>query len=180
MSACADALTLGRLLTALIFPWSVVRGGCFPLALFALAAASDFIDGRLARRARIPTRHGAVLDTLADVAFVLAGTVSGSVVGLTTWAVPASIVLSAGSYALASVRLTAGAPHPELARSTVGHAAGVCNYVCVGVVTGALALPGPIWPGILTTVAFGTVLVNVAAVTLRLLERPLGARSMVG
>jgi phosphatidylglycerophosphate synthase len=171
VSAWADALTLGRLLAAVVLPVLLRRGGSLPLVVFAMAALSDFVDGRLARRAARPTRHGAVLDNVADVAFVLAGTITTAVAGLTSWAVPVSIALSAGSYAAASARLTAGASAPRLARSTLGHAAGVCNYACVGLAAGAIATPGAFWPSVLAVGDAATVLVNVAAVTARWTNR---------
>src|SRR5512145_2187196 len=94
-SVAADVLGVVRLLLALAFPAVLARalGGAapaLPLALFTLAAASDFFDGILARRAGRPTRHGAVLDTVADVAFVLAATGAAAALGLVPTAVPAA------------------------------------------------------------------------------------------
>ena len=167
MSVWADALSLGRLLAAGALPMLIRRGGVLPLVVFGLAALSDFVDGRIARRAARPTRHGAVLDNVADVAFVLAGTLTTATAGLTAWAVPAAIALSVGSYAAASLRLTSAASTPRLARSNLGHAAGVCNYACVGLAVGALAVPGPLWRVILPASDAVTVAVNLAAVASR-------------
>ena len=50
----ADGLSLARLLAAPLFAASLAAGGWLSLGLFVLAAASDFADGRLARR-RAPT-----------------------------------------------------------------------------------------------------------------------------
>jgi phosphatidylglycerophosphate synthase len=155
----------------MVLPAVLRRGGVWPLVVFGIAAASDFVDGRIARRAARPTRHGAVLDNVADVAFVLAGTTTTAVAGLTAWAVPVAIALSVGSYAAASFRLTAGDPTPRLARSNLGHAAGVCNYACVGLAAGALAIPGPRWHGILAVSDATTVTVNLAAVAARWMRR---------
>lgn len=172
MSVLADILSLGRLLAAIVLPALLRRGGALPLVVFGLAAATDFVDGRIARRAARPTRHGAVLDNVADVAFVLTGTITTATLGLTTWAVPLAIALSVGSYAAASLRLTAGASTPRLARSSLGHAAGVCNYACVGLAAGALAVPGPAWRGILAVGDAATVTVNLAAVAVRWVRKP--------
>jgi cardiolipin synthase len=50
----------------------------------AAAAASDFVDGRLARRLG-PSRTGVVLDPVADKLFMLAGFLTVAHHGLLTW-----------------------------------------------------------------------------------------------
>ncbi len=82
-----------------------------------------------------------------------------------------SVALSAGGYAVASVRLDRSEDGSRLARSTVGHAAGVVNYVLAGLVSGALALPGPWWTTVLLVGSLATVAINLAAVVARLLPR---------
>jgi len=134
VTALADGLSVGRLLLAAALPWALVRGGWLPPLLFVVAAASDYVDGPLARRAGRASSYGGVLDNVADVAFVLAGTGTAAWLGLVSWATPAAIACSSGSYALASRRLSRGTEAPQLARSRLGHWAGVCNYACVGVV----------------------------------------------
>jgi phosphatidylglycerophosphate synthase len=176
-SVVADVLGVVRLLVALAFPATLARalaGGTpgLPLALFTLAAASDFFDGILARRAGRPTRHGAVLDTVADVAFVLAGTGAGAALGLVPTAVPAAIAVSVAGYALASMGTTSQGGELRLARSRVGHWGGVCNYALTGLIAGAAWLPGPAWAKILAAASLGVVGVNLAAV----LERMVPAR----
>src|SRR5262249_61065204 len=91
-----------------------------------------------------PSRFGGGLDWVAEVVFVLAATVAGAVLGRCPWLVPASIVASVVGYAIHSVRLSTAARAPELARSTIGHWAGVANYVLVGLSTGPGALPSPL------------------------------------
>jgi phosphatidylglycerophosphate synthase len=173
----ADALGVVRLVVALGFPSALARaaaapaGGWTPLALFLLAAATDFLDGRVARRAGRPTPHGAVLDIVADVAFVLAGTGTGAALGLVSWAVPVAIVLAIGSYAAASLSQSA------LARSRAGHAAGVANYALVGLVGGSVALPGRAWPWILGLGGAGVAGLNLAAVLERVVQGVRRARA---
>jgi phosphatidylglycerophosphate synthase len=165
VAAAADALSAFRLVAAAGLPWAFAAGGAVPLALVALAAATDYLDGPLARRAGRATRYGAILDNVADVTFVLSATGSAAAAGVLSWAVPASIALSAGTYAAASARLaTPGGP--VLARSRLGHAAGVANYLCAGAAAVAVALPA--WPPALgATVAALTVALNVGAVLAR-------------
>ena len=176
MPAAADALGVVRLGAAAMFPGALARalggeGRWLPAVLFAVAAVSDFFDGVLARRGPGPTRHGAVLDNLADVAFVLAGTVAGATRGLVPWAVPVAIAVAFAAYAAVSVR------GRQAARSAPGHAAGVLNYALVGLLAGAAVLPGRAWAPLLGAGGWIVVGVNLAAVLSRLRLGPQGAPS---
>jgi phosphatidylglycerophosphate synthase len=173
----ADALGAARLVAAAALPGTITHaaaagdGRHAPLVLFALAAATDFVDGIVARRATGgPTRHGAVLDNVADVAFVLAGTGTAAVLGLVSPAVPAAIVLSVGAYAVASARRSAAAASVSLARSRLGHAAGVVNYAVTGVIALALAFPGR-FAAPLQLASIAAVATNLAAVLARVVRR---------
>ena len=165
----ADALSAARLLLAGVMPWLLARGGPLALGAWCLAAASDWIDGRLARRTGTASLRGAVLDNVADIAFVLGGLSTAAILGLVPWLVPGSIALSAGAYAVASRR--APPSGGGLARSRLGHWGGVLNYVCLGVVAGRVAWPGAWWEAPLGLTALATAAVNLAAVTLRLTAR---------
>jgi len=161
----ADALGLVRLLAAVMLPAALLGqpGSWRPFWLFAVAALSDWLDGRVARR-RGPTRHGAVLDNVADIAFVLAGTLTGAFLGRVPRAVPAAIAVAFAVYAVVSLRASVGHGSWRLARSRTGHAAGVLNYAVTGLLTGATALPGPVWTPILGVGSAVVIAVNVAAV----------------
>lgn len=65
-----NALSLSRLVFAAAFP--AVNGPGPRLALVALASASDWLDGFLARRGDTISRGGALLDPVTDRVFVLA------------------------------------------------------------------------------------------------------------
>src|SRR4029453_893884 len=125
----ADALSGMRLLLAAVMPWLLARGGVLPLAVWCLAAASDYVDGRLARRRGTTSLRGAVLDNVADITFVLVGLTGAAALGLIPWVVPLSIALSAGLYAVASMRSHAGGAPP---RRRVGHWGGGFKYACAG------------------------------------------------
>ena len=162
----ADVLSGMRLLLAAAMPWLLPRGGVWPLVVWSLAALSDYVDGPIARRRGATSLRGAVLDNVADVAFVLVGLGTAGALGLIPWAVPASIGLSAGAYAAASLRRSPSGA--QLARSRLGHWAGVFNYACLGLVTGAVAWPSAAWPAVLTAASAVTAGANLAAVVLRL------------
>lgn len=65
-----NIISLARLPLAVLFVLAGTTGQ--RLTLLAIAAASDLIDGWLARRFGRTTRSGALLDPVADKAFVLA------------------------------------------------------------------------------------------------------------
>jgi hypothetical protein len=66
---------------------------------------------------------------------------------------------------------------PVRAYSTIGHAAGVCNYSLVGLYAGSIALPHELWIRILGLCAAVVVLLNLGAVALRWLP---GLRARAG
>jgi cardiolipin synthase (CMP-forming) len=91
--------TLPNLLSALrlasvpVFVWLFLSGrenGA--VVLFAVAAATDFFDGYLARRTDSVTRLGQVLDPLADRVFVVALAVALVAEGTLWWWLALSIV----------------------------------------------------------------------------------------
>src|SRR5262249_15797928 len=149
--------------------WLLVRGGMLPLAIWCLAAASDFFDGRMARRYGTSSPRGAVLDNVADVSFVLGGLATAAALGLVSWVTPASISLSVAPYVLASARSARAGAGFSLARSRLGHWAGVANYLCLGAVAAAVAWPSPRLIPMVGTVALATAGCNVAAVAARLI-----------
>ncbi len=151
-----------------MFAVTLAPGAWTPLVAFAIAAASDYVDGPLARRAGGPTRYGVLLDAGADVAFVVTALAAGAAQGRIARAVPVAVVCAAAPYLVATARRTrvTGAPSP--AYSAVGHAAGVCNYALVGVLAGSVALPAPWWTAVLAASSGIVLALNVTAVLMRL------------
>lgn len=80
--SAADLLTAVRLPLAAAF--LVVADHGWQLAIVATAAASDFLDGRVARRYG-PSRVGVVLDPVADKLFMLCAFLAVANHGLLTW-----------------------------------------------------------------------------------------------
>ena len=111
----ADLLSALRLVLAMALPFALQRGGPLAAGLWVLAAASDYLDGPLARRGRA-TRYGGVLDVGADVAFVLGGLATAAWLGLVPWLVPGAVALAVVDYARASFEASRGIVAPALAR----------------------------------------------------------------
>jgi phosphatidylglycerophosphate synthase len=173
VAAVADALGLARLAAAALAPGALAnaldgtRSVWTPLALFGVAATSDFLDGRLARAAGRSTRHGAALDNAADIAFVLAATGAGAAHGLVSWAAPAAIATAFAAYVIASLTSAAAGAPRRRARSRIGHAGGVLNYTLAGLIAGAVAIPNDAWHVILAAASVLVIAVNLAAVLAR-------------
>ena len=157
-----------RVVLAIVYAASL-RDGCKrPLIAFVFAVLFDYLDGPLARRAGPPTRYGTLLDSGADVVFVLAATGAGAATGRLSWIVPIAIAASATPYLVATLRrVRADDPSPR-AYSAVGHAAGVCNYALAGLLAGSAALPSSAWPSLLAGASAVVVFLNLTAVAQRL------------
>jgi CDP-diacylglycerol---glycerol-3-phosphate 3-phosphatidyltransferase len=78
----ADVVTALRLPLAALFPF--VHRPAWQLVIVCVAAASDFVDGILARRVG-SSRVGAVLDPVADKVFAAAAFLTLAGRGLLTW-----------------------------------------------------------------------------------------------
>jgi CDP-diacylglycerol--glycerol-3-phosphate 3-phosphatidyltransferase/cardiolipin synthase len=76
-----NVLSISRVLLAVLF---VPAGPVARILLVCLAAASDFLDGWLARRTQTATRWGALLDPITDRLFVLVAIVTYVVNGQLT------------------------------------------------------------------------------------------------
>ena len=80
MAAQSSLLTLPNIISssrlALAVGFVAVDAMPVRLALLGIASLTDFLDGWLARRARITSKFGALLDPVADRFFVLAVVVS--------------------------------------------------------------------------------------------------------
>jgi phosphatidylglycerophosphate synthase len=125
----ANALTLSRFGMAgvwiLLYGAHDPGGGAMAIAIVAAAAATDFIDGRIARRLGASSAAGRWLDSAADVVFVLSALGCFTAAGATPVYIPILIAISFGQYAIDSVLI---APGRGPIRSRLGHYGGVINY----------------------------------------------------
>ena len=119
--------------------------GRLALALVAIVAAgSDFIDGRVARRLGVASGSGRWLDGIADVTFVLAALFCEAAAGAIPFYIPILIAVSFSQYAIDSVVI--GQPATGPIKSRLGHWGGIINYALV--ITLAIAPPAAL-PGTL-------------------------------
>ncbi|HTR63469.1 MAG TPA: CDP-alcohol phosphatidyltransferase family protein [Candidatus Binataceae bacterium] len=140
VSGAPNALTLSRFVLAamwILLANSAPDNRAAFAAIAIVAAATDFIDGRMARRLGVARESGGWLDSVADVTFVLAALGCYATAHELPWAIPVLIAISFGQYALDSLWLhRAGAP----VRSRLGHWGGIINYALV--IAMALGEPG--------------------------------------
>jgi phosphatidylglycerophosphate synthase len=156
----ANAITLMRIALTPLFLLGVARAhagasGWPAAALFAAIAASDFIDGRIARRYGAASRVGRVLDHAADIGFLLFALGLYVRLAIAPWWVPTAIGASFAVYVIDSLRRSGA--QPTLLGSRIGHAGGVMNFVLVGVLVGNETvglhwLPGWVLPGLFALV----------------------------
>jgi phosphatidylglycerophosphate synthase len=127
-----NALSSLRFALAAIWVELATRGyqGRAAFATIAiLAAGSDFIDGRIARRLGTASGSGRWLDAIADVTFVLAAILCASWAGEIPFYIPILIATSFSQYMIDSVVL--GEPAAGPIKSRLGHWGGIVNYALV-------------------------------------------------
>lgn len=114
------------------------------LGVIALGgAASDFLDGRIARWTHSASRFGRWLDSVADIVFVLTALSCETWAGVIPVYLPALVAASFTQYVADSV-LIRGSAIPV--KSRLGHWGGIFNYIIVVVLAWA---PPPRLPGTL-------------------------------
>lgn len=90
----ADRIAIVRAIAVVPIMWAIaVDQKVVALSMFALAAASDAVDGAIARRSHDTSPRGALLDPLADKILVVGTLVALTVVG-TGWPVTVVTVLT--------------------------------------------------------------------------------------
>ncbi len=151
----ANGLTAIRVVLIPGMVVAVARGLVGPgFVIFWLAVATDWVDGRVARRRGEDSRLGGVLDHTTDALFVSSGLAAYAAQGVVPAILPALVLLAFVQYALDS-RVLAGR---ALRTSLVGRTNGIAYYVLLGVpvVRDALALG---WPPAGLVVGLGWLLV---------------------
>jgi CDP-diacylglycerol--glycerol-3-phosphate 3-phosphatidyltransferase len=142
-----NALTLSRLfMVPVVVALLLARVDGWAVAIFVLAAATDFLDGRLARRAG-PTRLGQILDPVADRLMLSSVAVVLAVRGLLpVWAV--AILVGRDLLALVG-SLVVGS---KIQVNRVGKAA---TALLMGAVAFVVIIPGTVVGEIMFYTGFG-------------------------
>lgn len=133
----ANAVTLSRLLLVAPFLLAVTGAagtpGWLAAPLFLLIAASDVVDGRVARRLGTTSVRGRLFDHAADLCFVLAALTSYAWRGSISWAAPVAVAAAFGLYLAEFLRARGGRTRVPVTANRLGHLGGVCNYIVIGV-----------------------------------------------
>ena len=160
-----NALSLSRLfMVPVVVALLLARADGLAAAFFVLAAATDFLDGRIARRAG-PTRLGQIIDPLADRLMLSSVAVVLAVRGLLpTWAV--ALLVARDLSALVG-SLVVGS---KIRVNRVGKAA---TALLMGAIALVVLIPGTVVGEIIFYAGFG---LSIAAglMYLRSLRRVLG------
>lgn len=102
----ANALTTIRLL--LVIPYAVLvarsdaRSGLLALLVFAIAVATDALDGPMARRRGEVSAFGGTYDHASDFLFVSAGLAGGAWRGAFPWLLPMVVAVAFAQYTIDS------------------------------------------------------------------------------
>jgi CDP-diacylglycerol---glycerol-3-phosphate 3-phosphatidyltransferase len=156
-----NALTLVRMLLVPVVVAGLLvetrSGSVIAAAVFALAAASDVLDGRLARSRKTVTTFGKVMDPVADKLLIIAALVA--LVSLDRLAVWIAVVITVRELAVTGLRVAAGAQGYLIPASSFGKAKTVLQVVAVFSLIAAPD-PGAAWIDVLLGAA---VVVTVAS-----------------
>jgi phosphatidylglycerophosphate synthase len=130
LTQCANLVSGSRFILACIWV-AVFFEHPHSLILRAIAmggAASDLLDGRIARWTQSASRFGRWMDNAADIVFILTIFSCAAYAGIIPAYLPALVAASFAQYAADSL-LIRGSSVPV--KSRLGHWAGVFNYIFV-------------------------------------------------
>lgn len=116
------------------------------IGLFGLIAATDLLDGWLARRLQQVSGLGRWLDHLCDVGFILTALGFFVTRAVVPWWLPVSIAWAFSLYVVKSWYWRTARPLPSLLGSRLGHVGGVLYFAVVGLVTVQWCTGGSLLP----------------------------------
>jgi len=142
-----NLITLGRIFLVPVFLFAILTrlpyGGLLAAAVFIIAAASDGVDGYLARRNREVTTLGKFLDPLADKLLVSAALIAlVELRHITTWV---AMVIIGREMAVTGLRAVAAAEGVVIAAGPWGKLKTVTQIVFIVTTILAAALPEGLW-----------------------------------
>lgn len=158
----ANGLSAVRLACAPVCAWAIVSGHPLLAAgAFALAVATDFADGPIARRRNQATALGGYVDHGVDALFCTVALGALAVLGAVPAVLPVLVAAAFAQYVLDSRSATGR----QLRGSRIGRYNGIAYYVLVGipVVRDAAGLA---WPPTTLVLGLGWLLVFTTAVSM--------------
>ena len=139
-----NQLTVSRLgltvlfLIALLVPFPLHQ--TIALVLFVAASITDYFDGAIARRHKLITNFGILLDPLADKILVCSAFIAFVELGwMPAWM---TIVIVSRELAITGLRLLAAAQNHVLAAEGYGKHKTISQIVCISAILVSLAYPG--------------------------------------
>jgi phosphatidylglycerophosphate synthase len=178
MTRAADVCTALRVLLAPLLAWQLglprAAAGTTPLLLYALAAVTDYLDGRLARASGSASPRGRVFDHGADALVLFPAFAVLAWRGRVPTVLPVAAVVAFALYLLDGCQRGGSWRRIELTASRSGALGGVLNYGVVGAACAAVWLDAQALDAVVYAAAYGVAAVNLAAAFERL---PLVVRS---
>lgn len=105
----------------------------YVIGLFLVICASDYYDGPVARALGVSSDVGKVFDNLADITFLLVSLSYLVHCQAAPWWIPAAIALAFGQYTVDSWLLAGKGSTVTLVSNSIGHWAGILNYIFTGI-----------------------------------------------
>lgn len=133
----ANKITVFRLLMVPIFMFTYLNtesGHIIPLAIFSIAAISDFFDGYLARSRNLVTTFGKFLDPLVDKILVLSAFIMFIEKGLVpSWGV---VIIVAREFMVTGLRIIAASDSITIAASPLGKLKTISQFASIVIILG--------------------------------------------
>jgi phosphatidylglycerophosphate synthase len=167
MKHAADACTTLRVLLAPVLAALLLlprdEAGVLPFLVYAVAAATDYADGALARAAGTASRAGRVFDHGADALLLFPAFWALATQGRIPFVLPIAAITAFSLYLLDGWRRGGSLATIDLTGSRSGAIGGVLNYVVTGAAAAAVALDARPIDVAIYAAAFAIAAVNFAA-----------------
>lgn len=167
MKRVADLCTGLRILLAPILAWQLglprEQGAVAAFWVFVIAAATDYVDGALARASGTASRQGRVFDHGADALLLFPAFLVVAGEGRLPFVLPLAAITSFGFYVLDGWRRGGSLGTIDLGGSSSGAIGGVLNYVIAAAVVAAGVLDLRRFDQAIYAAAFAVAAVNAAS-----------------
>jgi len=167
MKRAADLCTGLRILLAPILAWQLGlprdRGAVAASVVFVIAAATDYVDGALARASGTASRQGRVFDHGADALLLFPAFLVVAGEGRIPLALPLAAMTSFALYVLDGWRRGGSVGTIDLGGSRSGAVGGVLNYVIAAAIVAAGVLDVGRLDQAIYAAAFAVAAVNAAS-----------------